>query len=78
MSRTLTVSDELYARLEVAARQRGFHSVEQLLETWQASANELNERKQAVRQIDALRARLVATYGQMPDSAALIREDRGR
>jgi hypothetical protein len=36
MSRTLTISDELLARLEAAARRRGLDSVELLLEAWQA------------------------------------------
>jgi len=37
MSQTLTISDQLLARLEAAAQRRGLNSVEQLLETWQAS-----------------------------------------
>src|SRR5438876_3946469 len=41
MSQTLTISDQLLARLEAAARRRGLNSVEQLLETWQASEEEL-------------------------------------
>jgi hypothetical protein len=78
MSRTLTLSDDLYQRLEVAARQRGLDGIEQLLEVWQASEEERNRRSAAVQRIDALRAQLFATYGEMPDSAALIREDRDR
>jgi hypothetical protein len=42
MSQTLTISDRLLARLEAAARRRGLSSVEQLLETWQASEEELS------------------------------------
>lgn len=41
MSQSLTISDGLLARLEAAARRRGLTSVEQLLETWQASEEEL-------------------------------------
>jgi hypothetical protein len=41
MSHTLTISDELLSRLEVAARRRGLSSVEQLLENWQATEEEL-------------------------------------
>jgi hypothetical protein len=41
MSRTLTISDELLARLQAAARRRGLDSVEQLLETWQANEEEV-------------------------------------
>jgi hypothetical protein len=37
MSQTLTISDQLLARLEAAARRHGLKSVEQLLEAWQAS-----------------------------------------
>jgi hypothetical protein len=35
MSQTLTISDDLFSRLEVAARRRGLNNVEQLLESWQ-------------------------------------------
>jgi hypothetical protein len=41
MSHSLTISDNLYARLEAAARRRGLESVEQLLETWQTTEEEL-------------------------------------
>src|SRR5438128_6698242 len=41
MSQTLTISEELLVRLEAAARRRGLSSVEQLLETWQATEEEL-------------------------------------
>jgi hypothetical protein len=41
MSQTLTISEQLLARLEAAARRRGLNSVEQLLETWQAGGEEL-------------------------------------
>jgi hypothetical protein len=33
MSHTVTISDDLYSRLEAAARRRGLGNVEQLLET---------------------------------------------
>jgi hypothetical protein len=36
----LTISDELLARLEAAARRRGLSSVQQLLEAWQAGEEE--------------------------------------
>jgi hypothetical protein len=78
MSRTLTVSDELYTRLEATARERGLPGVEQLLEAWQAVEEERGRRAQVVQQIDALRARLFATYGEMPDSTPLVHEDRER
>jgi hypothetical protein len=56
----------------------GLTSIEQLLEAWQAREDELFRRQDVVRRIDALRERLFATYGELPDSAALIREDRKR
>jgi hypothetical protein len=78
MSRTLTVSDDLYARLEQAARRRGLSGIEPLLREWEAGERERERRRQVVEQIDALRAHLLATYGEMPDSTPLIREDRQR
>jgi hypothetical protein len=53
-------------------------NVEQLLEQWQADEEERSQRRRVVAEIDALRERLAATYGEMPDSAELIREDRER
>lgn len=78
MNQTLTISDVLYVQLETTARMRGLKSIEQLLELWQSKENELHQRQETVRRIDALRERIFATYGEMPDSAALIREDRER
>ena len=77
MSRTLVVSDEVYERLETTARQRGLQSVEQLLTQWQPT-DDLQERQETVARIDALRERLFATYGEMADSTAALREDRDR
>ncbi len=78
MSRILTISDELYARLESEARDRGLNSVEELLEGLQALETNIAHRKDAVRQTDLLRERLLARYGQLPDSVELLREDRAR
>ena len=78
MSQTLTISDTLYHRLETAARQRGLTSIEQLLELWQTREVDLDQRRQAVQHIDSLRAKLMAAYGELPDSTDLIREDRER
>lgn len=78
MSQSLTISDALYHRLESAARQRGLPSIEQLLELWQARDVDLAQRRQAVQRIDAGRAKLLASYGELPDSTALLREDRER
>ncbi len=77
MSQVLTIPDALYKQLEATARMRGL-SIEQLLEMWQSKENEIRQRQEAVHRIDTLRERLFATYGEMPDSAALIREDRER
>ena len=78
MSRTLTISDELYSRLEAEALERGLSSVEQLLEQWQLAKTGMPSRNDVVREIDDLRNRLRARYGEMPDSAKLLREDRAR
>jgi hypothetical protein len=78
MSQMLMISDELHARLEATAAQRGFSSIEQLLETWQANEDRKRQRQAVVREIDALRQRLFETYGPMPSSVNLIREDRER
>ncbi len=78
MTQTLAISDTLYAQLEAAARERGCHGIEQLLEAWQERERELRQRRQVVDQINARRARLFASYGEMPDSTELIREDRSR
>jgi hypothetical protein len=78
MSRTLTISDELYARLAAEARERGLTGVEELLEQWQTTESSLLPRKEVVRGIDYLRNRLLAKYGEMPDSVELLRQDRAR
>ena len=78
MSRTLTISDDLYARLQATARQRGLESVEQLLDAWQTNGDSDYRRINAVNQVNALRNQLFAKYGPMPDSAELVREDRER
>jgi hypothetical protein len=78
MSRTITIPDALYARLEQTAHARGFSNIAQLLEVWQAHEDTLSRRQEAVARIDALRERLFATYGVFPDSTADVREDRAR
>jgi hypothetical protein len=77
MSRTVVVSDDVYERLEATARRRGLQSVEQLLEAWQPD-DDIQRRQATVDRIDALRERLFAKYGEMADSAVLLREDRNR
>lgn len=76
MSRTLTISDELYERLEAEAHARGLEGVEQLLDSLAREENSLSQRKDAVRKIDALREKLYAKYGEMPDSVETVREIR--
>jgi len=78
MSQTLIVSDALYKQLQTTARLHGVESVERLLEIWQAREEELRQRRETVRRIDSLREQLYTTYGEMPDSVALVREDRSR
>ena len=78
MSRTLTISDKLYERLEAEAVARGFENVEQLLEEHASNGSDFPQRRAVVDDIDQLRNRLFATYGEMPDSTNLIHEDRAR
>jgi predicted CopG family antitoxin len=78
MSRTITISDDLYARLEAEAHARGLNSVERLLEERLRSRFNLTDRQNVVRKIDDLRERLFVKYGEMPDSVELLREDRNR
>jgi hypothetical protein len=78
MSRTVTIPEALYARLEQTAYARGCSSITQLLEVWQAQEDTLQRRQEALARIDTLRERLLATYGMFPDSTADIREDRAR
>ena len=77
MSRTVIVSDDVYERLEAAARRRGLESVEQLLEAWKPD-DDPRGRQAIVNRIDALRERLFVKYGEMADSTMLVREDRER
>jgi predicted CopG family antitoxin len=77
MSRTLTISDELYARLEKEAQMRGL-SIERLIEEWERNEAELLRRQDVVRGIDGLREHLFSKHGEMPDSTDSIREDRAR
>jgi len=74
----LTISDELYERLEAEARRRGLTTLEQLLEKLEILEADVARREEVVREIDHLRDVLFARYGQMPDSVDLVREDRAR
>jgi hypothetical protein len=77
MSQVLTISDTLYVRLKAKAQLHGL-SVERLLEKWEQQEDELVSRRQTVREIDQLRERLFAKYGEMPDIVDLLRADRER
>jgi hypothetical protein len=50
MSRTLTISDDLYIRLEAAARRRGLASVQQLLESLPVTAEDASRFQTLVQQ----------------------------
>ena len=73
MSQTLILPDDVYARLNTAARMRGL-TIEQLLQAWppadQAAAGD------ALARATALGDELSARYGAMPDSTDLVRADR--
>ena len=80
MSQPLTISAELYSRLEEKAPAK---SIEELLEkahlgTREISEEELQRREELGRQTDALRERIFDQCGVLPNSVPLIREDRER
>jgi hypothetical protein len=86
MSRTVTLPDSVYEKLEAVARARGLQSVEELLEQLPLPAvehnplteAELQRRREVVAEIDRIRESIHAAHGVMPDSVDLIREDRER
>ena len=78
MSQTVTISDTLYARLKAEADKRGLSNVEELLEAVVTPDAELLRRQASVRRVEALREHLYSKYGDMPDSAMLVRADRDR
>jgi predicted CopG family antitoxin len=86
MSRTITVSDHVYERLEAEARARGMKSIEQLLEQLPLprkeheplTEEELQRRREVVDRTHEIYEELSQKYGMMPDSVDLIREDRER
>ena len=80
MSRTITIADDLYERLDAAARARGL-SIDQLLRSWPAddqAAARQNHGADALERVAVLVDELSRRYGEMPDSTELIREDRAR
>ncbi|MBW4538924.1 MAG: hypothetical protein KME43_07215 [Myxacorys chilensis ATA2-1-KO14] len=78
MSRSLTISDELYDRLETTAKAQGLDSIERLLEEWEQREADLTQRRETVRRISQIRDRVFEKCGEMPDSTELIRQDRQR
>ncbi|MFN8487218.1 MAG: hypothetical protein U0350_06470 [Caldilineaceae bacterium] len=78
MQQALTISDQLYQRLQVTARENGLSSIEQLLEYWQKRESTLKRRREIVRNIVAIREQLVHEHVEFPDSVALVQEDRAR
>jgi hypothetical protein len=81
MNQTLTISENLYSRLQTGAQLRGLsieQLIEQVVEEWERRESEIRRRHEVVREINELRESLFAKYGEMPDSTELIREDRER
>ncbi len=83
MSKTLTISDEKYQKIEALARLREFENAEQFLERDEQldehiveRQKELKRRQKLGQEIMAFQQRMLEKYGVMPDSAELIREDR--
>ena len=78
MQQVLTISENLYQRLQITARENGLPSIEQLLEYWQRRESTLNRRREIVQNIVALREQLAKEHTQFPDSVALLQDDRAR
>ena len=78
MSYTITISDELYMRLQSVMQARGADNLETLLAVWVNGAGQSVTRQTVVQQINELRERLFVKYGTTPDSTELFREDRAR
>ena len=77
MSRTLTIPDQLFERLDRVARGEGLASVEDWLARIVRAAGG-DERSRAVSRIRNLRGRLEKKHGRLADSTSSIREDRAR
>lgn len=81
------IDGALYNRLDAYAQTHG-QTIRQLVDSWQLptpgraeapeTRGDLDQRRQSVQRIDRLRKRLFSTYGEMPDSVELVREDRLR
>jgi predicted CopG family antitoxin len=83
VSKTLTISDETYEKLETLARFRAKENVEQLLDEledadfieWQ---KELARRREVGNRIIKFQEKMREKYGVMQDSMEILREDRMR
>ena len=78
MSRTLTISDDVYARLEQQMHLRGFTDADRFLDALLPPLDTPEQRHAVVERIRAFQEQMAAKYGMMPDSTELIREDRER
>ncbi len=78
MEKVITVSDMLYNRLEETVNKRNLSTIEDLLQLWISEEDAMQARAQQVEEIRTLYQRLTQTYGVLPDSVSLIREDRDR
>ncbi len=78
MQQVISISENLYNRLQVTAIENGLPSIEQLLEYWQKREATLKQRQIIVRQIVSIRERLQREFNQFPDSVTLLQEDRSR
>jgi hypothetical protein len=72
---TLTISRDLYSRLETEAQFQKM-SIEQLIEEWERQLSEIRHRQEGGQRVKEIFEKMKAKYGLMPDSTELIREDR--
>ncbi len=78
MSKTLTLPDQVHDRLERQAKASGFASVEDFIQSWNLTEDEMSRRKRLADRLRELRGQIKAKHGVMPDSVSLLREDRER
>ena len=77
MAHSLVLSDEAYSRLSAKAKAAGFVSVEAYLESHFSPHNDVPG-LDSMRRVRAIRERVATECGPLPESVALIREDRER
>jgi hypothetical protein len=76
MSQTITISDDLYARLDQSARDRGLDSIQNLIEVWQIAEEERERPRDAVQLIDAIYQRMFEAHSEKAEGAHWIRQDQ--